>query len=280
MRPIFSSSAAGTHPAAIFILCLLSTLVGCKSASVREAMRIDGQDGVYASGHAVSARYFAGKLHYRMQSVLAGQPLQSICRHSEIDFPDGRSVFGVSNCLPAGTDGPDAASVLPAFDRAKAELSYYFPDAAATRIDLVALPFGTRHYSSKRGWRSPDDLALTFALWWGEDGDASLRKAIRTFAHEFIHLAAKVERRTLSREAGEVLASRFESCIEFAVFGSLSYDADDIGDELLMARIETASLRRSVSGSIAARAEADDWLRIDDLGDMRHRCRQLLLAAG
>lgn len=277
MRFQSNPAVAGVFPATPVLLCLVLVLAGCGSLSVRELMRIDGTDGVYARGHAVSARFLAGRLHYRLQAALAGKSVDLNCRHSEASLPEGRLAVSVRNCLPVGSTELDANSLLPSFHRASVELGMYFADSAVTSIEIVALPFGTRYYSSHRGWRKPDDLALKLAFWWEEgDGTASTRAAIRSFAHEFTHLAVKVERKQLPREDGELFASVFENCIEFAVFGNVSDDRDDIGDEILMERVGAESLQRSIAGSRAARSGISDWLHADSLYDVRLRCREVL----
>lgn len=233
---------------------------------------------MYARGHAVSATRFAGNLYYRMQAVLAGKARSLPCRRSQAGTPGGGLALNLEVCLPEEVD-LDAASLMPAFGRAAEELGEYFPGVAVSSLEIVVLPFGTRYYSSKRGLRKPDDLALRFAFWWGEDADASLRNAIRSFSHEVTHLAVKAQRRRLSSGEEEVLASSFENCIEFAVFGSVSHDPDDMGDALLLERVEAASLRRSIAASLAVTRESDAWLGEENLTGMRQRCRGLLDAS-
>lgn len=268
---------AGRFLAVTLLLGLSATVAGCASTSARnELLRIDGSDGVYARGHSVSAKMIGGRLYYRMQSVLGGKEAALACRHSEAVSVDGLLAVSLKNCLPGGGDGLNAASLLPPLEQAQTELHTYFAGVAATQVAIVALPFGTRHYNSQRGWRNPEALALKFAVWWNDEGDISLREAVRSFSHEFTHLAVKAKRMQVSREDGEMLASTFENCIEFAVFGDISIDPDDVGDEILLERVKSESLRKSIAGSRAANNEIHDWLRENNLDDIRQRCRETL----
>lgn len=278
MKAFFRLTAvAGRFPATAVLLGLIVMLAGCRSSSVRdEVLRIDGSDGVYARGHAISAKMIGGRLYYRMQSVLAGKEVALACRHDEATSTDGMLTVSLENCLPDQGAKLDAMSLLPSFRQAGTELEAYFPAVAAKQITVVALPFGARYYSSRRGWRKPGDLAVEFAFWWSDERDASLRNAVRSFAHEFTHLAVKAQSRKISSREEEVLASTFENCIELSVFGNLSVDPDDRGDDMLLARVGAESLRRSISGSRVANDDAGNWSPQDSVEDVRQRCRKAL----
>lgn len=263
-------------PAIALVLGISIALAGCRSLSIpNELLQINGSDGVYAHGHAVSATKIGGRLYYRMQSVLAGKKAALACGSNEAYSIDGTFAVRLSNCLPRGNEF-DATSLLPPFLRANNELGMYFPDVGAKQITVVALPLGVSHSISHRGWRRSDALTLEFALWWNAADDASLREAVRSFAHELTHLAVKAKKRRISDEDGELLASSFENCIEFAVFGNLSIDPDERSSEMLLQRVNSEVLRKSIAGSQIANNRARDWPAEQSLGDIRQRCRAML----
>lgn len=271
-------SAAGKLPAALVLglLITLAFLQGCESMAARkEVLAMDGADGVYARGHAVSGRMLAGRLYYRMQSVHAGRDVAMSCQSSQSTVPDRRLVVRLQDCVP-GEQGPlEAAELAQIVSKAVVALETYFPHATTSEVEFVAVPFGTRFYSSKRYWRHPRDLGLRISFWYAGESDA-LRQAVRSFAHEFTHLARRAARISLPYEQSEYMASTAEDCVELAVFGDLEGGDEEGADRVLSERVQAKSLSRTVGASQSAANKTRDILETAGTEGVARHCQQVL----
>jgi hypothetical protein len=276
MRSERPRAAAGRLPAAAAFL-LGAVLAGCQSTRAKsELLSMDGADGVYARGHAISGRMIAGRLRYSMQSFLTGRDPSQSCIRTETTAAESGFLLRVESCAPGEDFAPPAALLIPALLETTAELRTYFPGLQVKEAKFVMVPFGTRHHVAQRGWRKPEDLRLRFAFWWSDEGDEALRAVIRSFAHEFTHLALKVERKGISSEEGEFLASVSENCIELAVFGDIDNEHVDASDDIMASRVESASLLRSVEGSRLANATMRARFQKHGASGVEQFCRESL----
>src|SRR5690606_22447840 len=213
------------HALVVAVFAVL--LAGCgASRGQRELLRIDGSAGIYARGHAVSGRMFLGRLYYRMQSVSAGSMVPLNCGNSVSTAPGRELVVELEKCVstePPGSDF-DAGSMAPLVRKALSEMEAYFPGVSASEARFSAIPFGTYFSESHRHWRDPAELKIEVAFLYGADKESSFRQAIRTFAHEFTHLAMRVRKKSVPGNRSEFMASVAEGCAEIAVFGNLDVD--------------------------------------------------------
>jgi hypothetical protein len=281
MRLKQRQTVAGSLSATAAFVLVIALLAGCQSTRARsDLLRMDGADGFYARGHAVSGRMIAGRLRYSMQSILAGKYPSQTCHRTESNAAEAGIVLRIESCAPVEGFAPTAASLMPTLLNTTAELRTYFPGLRATEVKFVLVPFGTRHRVAHRGWRKPGDLRLSLAFWWSNESDEALRAGIRSFAHEYTHLALKVEREKLASEEGEFLASVSENCIELAVFGNIDNEHVDVSDDIMAGRVASESLLKSVNGSRLANATMRARFQEEGESGVRLFCRETLQASG
>lgn len=272
---------AGELPAiqALLVIVFAAILAGCgASRGERELLRIDGSEGIYARGHAVSGRMFLGRLYYRMQSVSAGAMVPLDCENS-VPTASGRElVVELEKCVstePPGSDF-DAGSMAPSVRKALSEMEAYFPGVSVSEARFFAIPFGTYFSESHRHWRDPAELKIEIAFLYGADKESSFRQAIRTFAHEFTHLAVRIRKESVPGNRSEFMASVAEDCAEIAVFGNLDLDSSSVGEDMLSARVRNEALLRSIDASRSAKlAVAPVWAE-DGVPGVKAFCRQTL----
>ncbi|HLT44240.1 MAG TPA: hypothetical protein VK000_06220 [Luteimonas sp.] len=272
---------AGRLPA-IHVLAVAAfavLLAGCAaSRGERELLRIDGSEGIYGRGHAVSGRMFLGRLYYRMQSVSAGSMVPLNCGNSVSTAPGRELVVELEKCVstePPGSD-LDAGSMAPLVGRALSGMEAYFPGVSASEARFIAIPFGTYFNESHRHWRDPAELKIEVAFVYGADEARSFRQAIRTFAHEFTHLAIRVRQEPVRGNRSEFMASVAEDCAEVAVFGNLEVDHSGAAEDILGARVRDEALLRSIDASRSAKlAVAAVWAK-DGVPGVQAFCRQTL----
>lgn len=269
-------AAAGRLSAAVLLL-VLAALVGCQSTKAKsDLLRMDGADGVYGRGHAISGKMIAGRLRYSMQSILTGRDPSQSCNRTEATAAETGFQLRIESCAPLEGFAPPAALLMPILLRTIDELRTYFPSVDVKEAKFVMLPFGTRRHVAQRGWRKPDDLRLSFAFWWSDEGNEALRAVIRSFAHEVTHLALKVERKGVSSEKSEFLASVSENCIELAVFGDIDNEHVEASDDIVSSRVASESLLKSVRGSKLANATMRDRFQEEGASGVQQFCRETL----
>lgn len=277
MRSKQRKGVAGRLSATTLLILVTAVLSGCQSTRARsDLLRFDGTDGVYARGHAVSGRMIAGRLHYSMQSILTGKDPSQSCNRTESTADDNGFLLRVESCASVEDFAPPATLLMPVLLKTTAELQTYFPGVQVKEAKFVMVPFGTRHHVAQRGWRKPENLRLSFAFWWSDEGDEALRAVIRSFAHEFTHLALKVDSKGVSSEESEFLASVSENCIELAVFGDINNEHVDASDDIVSSRVETASLLKSVEGSRLANATMRARFQGEGASGVQLLCREML----
>ncbi len=269
-------SVAGNLSATVACMLCMAVL-GCQSTKARsDLLRMDGADGVYARGHAVSGGMIAGKLRYSMRSILTGRNPSQSCGRTESTAAESGLLLRIESCAPVEGFAPAAAWFMPTLLKTTAELRTYFPHLDVKEVKFVLLPFATRHHTTQRGWRKPDNLRLSFAFWWSNEGDEALRAVIRSFAHEYTHLALKVEREKVSSEKSEFLASVAENCIELAVFGNMDNEHVDASDDIMASRVTSESVLKSVRGSRLANATMRARFQAEGASGVQLFCREAL----
>lgn len=165
------------------------------------------------SGYMTKARLKDGQLRYSLSSLLAGPQRELACSPTKVEAK------GVSLLDCVGIAEEEGALIAAQFRAASAGYRGYSDGIGMARVQLVLVPMGVGYRERAEFIATPDQLPLKLSLRYSPGSEPLRRAAVRTYAHELVHLDRVASRWQVSRQREEYLASLMESCVELEVFG-------------------------------------------------------------
>lgn len=267
----FRARLARTAPAFLILMPIVVAAVftGCQpKTTIKKALSVDarsaGLDKVVL--HYTRSYRVMGRLWYQIGSVHAGSmPVTSCAEQGVPEAGPSNAALTIRDCRAKGSvTSAELSQLRDAIGKATAALENYFEGVAISEVELTLVPGQARYVGGGRWyWRRADDLAVQLAISFGEDSDSYLRAAVRSYAHEVAHLAAKALGSGVSPQNGEALASLTEICVEGAVFGDAHLEAAHetplpeemaraVGSHMAVSATQSAATRESIASAHAS----------------------------
>lgn len=235
---------------------------GCMSVSLKQTLSTLGDPGAYM----VRARLNGDVMHYTLTSLHPGSVAALNCVPVAAEEFNGVQYL-VHDCVDTASG---RTAWMNRFREANEYLYEAVPGLRVTRLEVILLPTGVESVVRAKGVSPPDQVHLQMAFRFHDD-QRYLRHAIRSYAHEYVHLGLRASGlEQLDNE--EYVAAVAESCVEDKVFGSSSgaiFSDPSKFDVSGMTEAQKESVRS------AALAYRDVLREIDRRGSLESLCATL-----
>jgi hypothetical protein len=194
------------------VLVLATAICGsaCVSLKLEQALSVLGDQGAYVT----KAKLGNDVLHYELVSIHPGSDSPLDCVSGRGPGSDGIE-YVVHDCADAGSA---TETWISRFRDANDYLHDVVPGLRVTRLEVTLLPVGVENVLRAEGAAPPGRVHLQLAFRF-HDEPRYMRHAIRSYAHEYLHLGLRATG-SEQLEDEEYIAAVAESCVEERVFGS------------------------------------------------------------